>query len=523
MKPITALSLFFALAGIALADDVAKTAIEFETKIIETDTTTGNADLLSAPRVTSRVGNLARVEVVRELKLGLPGSKVEDATHTVQTGLTVDVTGWLEGDQIVVRGTVSLRELGKLHDASEDPKLTPNGLWAEVRVDEIPFIFRLKSGEPTELECPSAAKSNRRLTIKLTATKYVPVNAAPLYWQAISSLPKLDDAERKLLDNRKGKPTDAERALVARAEPALKLLEEASRGDFCDWNLDLSKGPSLALPHLASLRELARLALLKARVSEAHTAVSQCESVFRLARHASKPPLLICRLVGISLESMAGGMSASQLTQWPEEVRNHLGSFLDSLPAAPSIADCAVEEAKMMSGWLEKELAAESARTGGKLDVRDWGKRLFELDGKISAENDGLYAKLVEQSGSTVEGMRKLIVGYREGGELLAKEATVPASIFAVESPKAEQRVNDAAKGNVLVATLTPSVMRARASELKGELQLALLKAALAVQRNGETALPAKLATFTRREVGFELTSLEKIDGKPVTLVVGPR
>ena len=63
--------------------------------------------------------------------------------------------------------------------------------------------------------------------------------------------------------------------------------------------------------------------------------------------------------------------------------------------------------------------------------------------------------------------------------------------------------------------------MKARESELKGETRLALLRAALEVQAKGETALPVGLATYRKTDRGFELTSKELFDGKPVVLRVG--
>lgn len=501
-----------AFVATSFAADAPKPQIIIEARFTETDAKTGTEDVLSAPRVTTREGQAATIEIVREMLMSVADTQVKDAATKFKTGVELDVSGWIEGENLILRGAATVRELGG------DIVSTKDGSWAHLRTDEVPFVLRLKNGEPRQLPISASARSDRKLKIEITARKHVPVNASPLYWQAFAAMPKLNDTEEKLLNSKTA--GDAERALVTKAEAALKLMNEASHADYCDWNLDLSKGPSLQLPHLATARELAKLALLKARLSEARDAIEQQESVLRMARHVGASPLLVSRLVDLSIEAMAIDSVASMLPGWPEEVSNHAGSMLSALGTTPTIADGVAEEGKSMSTWLSNELDAE-LKKGGALDVRAWLSRMLSPAGSNSEQ---VLAEL-EKSGPLPKDaaeVRRLIDDYRTQLKEIARVAALPRELLTKEAPALEQKLGGTPR-NVFTALLAPAVLKARESELKGELRLALLRAALDVQEKGESALPANFATYRKTERGFELTSKELFSGKPVVLTVGPR
>lgn len=502
--------LFFVTSALA-ADSAPPAFIEVEARFSETDPKTGMTDLLSAPRVSTRPGNRAQIEITREVRLELPETKIKDATMTVNTGVVLDFTGWLEDGLIILSGTA------RLPDLDGNVKSSPNGSWAHLRVDEVPFILRVKDGEPWELPIASTARGDRGLTIKITAKKHVPVNASPLYWQAFAVMPKLDEAEKKLLDSKS--VGDSERALVARAEPALNLLEEASHADYCEWNLDLSKGPSLPLPHLATARELARLALLKARLSESRVAIAQQQAVLRMARDVGASPLLICRLVDLAIESMAIDSLASMFPEWPEEVRNYAGSMISALPSVPKIADDVAAEGKSMSAWLSNELEAE-LKKGGVFDARAWIGRLLAPSG---AETEKALQQIDQTSSWPKDAaeVRQLIDRYRVLMEESAELVRLPHAEMKEKERAFQEKHKTEAQWNVLIGLLVPSFQKAREREVRAETHLALLKAALEVQAKGDAALADDLATYAKTERGFTLTSKELFDGKPVVLTVG--
>lgn len=510
----------FALLAASFAAEAPKPQIIIEARFTETDVKTGKEDVLSSPRITTRDGQAAKIEIAHEMMMSVPETTLKDATMKFQTGVELEMIGWIEGDGLILRGTATIRELdGKI-------AATKDGGWAHLRTDEVPFVLRFKDGEPRQLPISTSARSDRKLKIELTTKKHVPVNASPLYWQAFAAMPKLSDAEKKLLDSKTA--GEAERALVAKADAALKLLAEASRADFCDWNLDLTKGPSLALPHLATARELAKLALLQARLNAAAGGRESDPqvplSVMILARHVGSSPLLVSRLVDLSIEAMAIDEFAAILPRLSEQGRqvvqlraiDYLGDV-----SSVSIADCVAEEGKAMSAWLSNELDAE-LKKGGALDVRAWLSRILAPGGSNSEQ---MLAEL-EKTGplpKDAEEVRRLIDDYRAQMKELARVIGLPRDQISKEAAALEQKLGAGKPRNVFIALLAPSFLKAREAELKGERRLALLRAALDVQAKGETALPADLATFRKTEHGFELTSKELFDGKPVVLTVGPR
>jgi hypothetical protein len=351
------------------------------------------------------------------------------------------------------------------------------------------------------------------------------VNAATVYREAFAAMPKLDAAEeRKLFDARSATPTPAERALVVKAEPALKLAAEASRVRTCDWNLNLNEGPMLALPHLGLMQNLAALALLKARLVDPRTAVEQHEMVLRMARHTASTPLLLSRLVGISIEAKGMTSIASMLPSWDAELRHRLRLMIKGgLDPAPSVSDCVVAETKGMSAWFSNALEAEVKKRGASFSARAW------LEGSTKATVQSLDEAL-KQSGQTQDSLpkdaaeaRQMIVTYRTQMLEFARILALPSDAMDKEAAAFEQKLKMDTGRNFLTALMAPPIINVRMNELKAANMTALMLAAFDVQARGESALPAQLATYRKTNGGFELTGKELFKGKPFVLTVGPK
>ena len=356
------------------------------------------------------------------------------------------------------------------------------------------------------------------------AAKQRGVNAATLYRQAFAAMPKLDDAERKLLDPKSNAPIEATRALVAKAEPALKLSAEASGVSFCDWNLDLREGPMLGLPHLGLLQDLARLALLKARVSDARTAVEQHEAVLRMARHAASAPLLIPRLVSISIEAMGTTSIAFMLPQWDETFRNRLRSLVTSgLDPVPSVRDCTTWEANMMSAWLSNALDEASKKNGASFAADAWLEKITTT----SAEKFDEELKRAGQTRSSLPkdaaGVRRWISTFHAKLLELARIIALPRDAMEKEVVAFQGKLKTEAERNLFVGEMVPAVLKSRNDELKMENMTALLRVAFDIVAKGESALPPGLATYRKTDGGFDLTSKELFRGKPIVFAVGKR
>jgi len=509
------LLLLLAAAVPAFAANPPKPQIEISARFTEIEMKTGKTELLSAPRITTKDGCRARIELVDEFILEVPGAAIPEARLPVSKGISLDMTPWIDGDHVILSGTAEVREL------DGEVKTGADGKWAHLRVDTVPFSLRLKNGEPRNLPLSSSVKPGRKLTIQIAATKRVPVNASAIYWRAFAALPKLDDVERKLLDAKSSDPGAAERALAGKADAALKLLAEASNADFCDWSLDLTKGPALQLPHLAPMRDLAKLALLQARFDEPAEAVRRHVAVLRMARHVGTTPLLICRLVDLSIEALAIDSAAALLPRLDATQRDMIGSTFAYLEAVPSISDGVAAEGRNLSAWLAAELDAALKKSGASFDARAW---LREVLAPAGTDTAAALEQLDRQGAVWAKdeaAVRQMIEGYRSQMEELARIIGLPHEKMKKEVPAFEQKLKAAGEKNVFVTLLAPAVWRARESELKGELRLVLLRVAVEVQAKGETALPADRAAYRKTDGGFELTSTAQFDGKPVVLRVG--
>ena len=133
-----------ALALPAIAAEAPPAQIVIAARFTEADPKSGKTDVLSSPRVATREGLAAKIEIARESMLTVPDAKVNGASLKFQTGVELDVTGWIDGEGLILRGTATVREL------NGEIAMTRDGAWAHLRADEIPFVLRFKNGEPRQ-------------------------------------------------------------------------------------------------------------------------------------------------------------------------------------------------------------------------------------------------------------------------------------------------------------------------------------------------------------------------------------
>ena len=98
-------------------------------------------------------------------------------------------------------------------------------------------------------------------------------NAALLYWRAFAVLPKLDEKQDKTLVDVWCylKPVeDSLGPIVKMSAPALRELHRGAQQPRCVWGTPIGDGMSTLIPHGQKARELARLAVVRARWNFAH-------------------------------------------------------------------------------------------------------------------------------------------------------------------------------------------------------------------------------------------------------------
>jgi hypothetical protein len=188
-------------------------------------------------------------------------------------------------------------------------------------------------------------------------------NAAIQYWQAFAQMPKLDADQEKMLEQWNTIPLDAgAQKLVESSHSSLMYLHRGARLKRCDWGLDYNDGISLALPHLAKSRDLARLAALRARQEfergNKKGARADATAMTALARHVGRDPILVSLLVSFVIESATVDLVAPYV---PEIKAPHsqVVQLFGELPEAATVHQAVFSEKKFFSEWIVNKLTEE--------------------------------------------------------------------------------------------------------------------------------------------------------------------
>jgi hypothetical protein len=225
-------------------------------------------------------------------------------------------------------------------------------------------------------------------------------NAADSYRRAFEALPKLTEAENKLI---RGQASDVNAAALSqKLAPAMTLYRQAARLENCDWGFDFEKtGFGTELPHLSSLMQLARAAKWEAdRVKQSDPAAFAAwhDDVLRSSAHAGQGDALICGLVATAIRQRSVDALCSNLTTLPPEVLAKLGQQLDGLPPLASFQKMMLAEKAFGIDWfmrrlfeLQREQQAAAATTNFAVTLR--------LTAVVGGGPLGLKIGLEEQGG----------------------------------------------------------------------------------------------------------------------------
>ncbi|MCX7007277.1 MAG: hypothetical protein NTY53_08515 [Kiritimatiellaeota bacterium] len=189
-------------------------------------------------------------------------------------------------------------------------------------------------------------------------------NAAEIYRRAFAAMPKLSDADQKILQSQ---PNGAEAAALSqKLAPALTLYRQAANMPKCDWGIDLEKQDisfKSLLPHMAPLDQRSKVAAWEAeRVKKSDPAafVALHEDAIRSAAHAGEGWPLISGLFDAafrqrSMDALAGNLSA--LT--PEQLAK-LGAHLATLPPGADFQKALLAEKSFGIDWFMRHTVAVS-------------------------------------------------------------------------------------------------------------------------------------------------------------------
>lgn len=331
-------------------------------------------------------------------------------------------------------------------------------------------------------------------------------NAALKYWQAFAQLPQWTEQQQRIIGDWHTVPLDGDaQAIVDNSRAALQYMQRGAGMPMCNWGLDLTDGPGLLLPHLGKARELARLAGLRVRRDLARgqqaAALADINAGLALARHVGADSILISVLVQAAIESTFVDLAAEHLPELTPESLDRLSKQLVALPRGGTVKGSMQIERAHLVDWLRGNLESE-----GAVASMPEMKPLLDAVGTVAAV--------------------ALLIRYGKFYEEAEQVANLPAGKQHAAFTALEKKYAD----NPFAKLLTPAYSRAFDVENKAKARLAMLQAAIAVRQGGREKLatvpdPFGQGEFTYRERphGFELESKLVVEGKSVTLVVGPR
>ena len=506
------------------------TQIQIEAKV--TQTTDGKTEVLSAPRVTTLSGQQAIVEIGTELKLRLPtttpastgSSGTEGANErtklTLDTGVKLDVTPVVEGESIQLKGRLDVCKTEGTSTSAD-----PVGAYAQTKTITLAFVVKAQSGKPFDLKLPVAPGSGKDglIALQLTASLVKPEpDAAAIYWQAFAAMPELSEPEKQLLQIKGDKPLDtaAAKKLVDRFDNSLHLVVEGSLSPTCDWGLKLERGLSLALPHLTKAMAISRVLRLRARLrleaGDPAGGSADLLALFRLGAHVGEPPLAICNMVRIAIDSMAVDTAARFLPKFDRPALEALASGT-AIPPVHRAAETAAFEMKFSLPWMRNLLtAAKGGDPAAVKQVQDAGLSDSSVVGK-EATPESMLAMLKTVESDYSELIKLLELPYPKAG----------AGIAAFNKKLIENRAT-----HPLSVALIPAFEGMLTKEYVMQARTAMFSAAVAAVINHPAGFTSALATardpfrdgpFECSPVpgGVELKSKLTDHGKPVTLFVG--
>jgi hypothetical protein len=343
-------------------------------------------------------------------------------------------------------------------------------------------------------------------------------NAALKYWQAFAHLPPRNDEQQRRIGDWRATPLDAQaRRLVEDSQNSFLYLRRGAALPRCDWSLNYEDGIGLLLPQLDRSRTLTLLACLRARLALADghpaDALDDILAVFALGRHIADP-IMISLLVDYNLEQNAIDAVAMMLPKLDAAALRHVAERLDSLPTAGTLEQTLVTERDYFSSWAIRWLK-EQEQAGG--DLRAKVKSLM-----LGSESEDEIMRLVDDKSAKrlIQALEELVPFYEEQRRLVA----LPRDQFLAQWPDLEKRQS----ANATAKAMLPSVIKVVDARDRYRARFAMLKAAIAVARDGQAALAKHPDPFGRGPFeykalpkGFELQSKLTLDGKPVGLIVG--
>jgi len=185
-------------------------------------------------------------------------------------------------------------------------------------------------------------------------------NAAPLYTAAGESL-RLSPEHKTSLNSPRGGGEPLPSEVLAQNQRAIALLRRAAALPECSFNVDWSNPVYARLPHLLTMRRLARL--MSAQVAaelaagDVDRAIEDTGVLFRMSRHTAAEPVLISMMVARAMERTGYGSLAQVLARGRRTPQRE-ARMRELLPSTrwPEAASRAVRTERAAGVWIFENL-----------------------------------------------------------------------------------------------------------------------------------------------------------------------
>lgn len=346
------------------------------------------------------------------------------------------------------------------------------------------------------------------------AVKYLRADVAlrQAYPLEPDAAPALEEALRSPLDPRDEK-------LIAASSEALTEFQHASTLGTCDWELSVSDGPNANTSHRGAIRELVAVAGIRARLRfrerQTKEGLRDWLAAYAAARQLSTDGTIASVLISYKLvrelsdilESELGNLSPSELDLLEDGTRR---------PPFGITMQSAIAREKLDRNDLADIVAVANTREEA-VNVLTAGVPTLKGNEKKAEE-------IIDGCGGSVEGLRICI---RKQSEFYAEWKSRWSETPGEFEADYNAAFITASRSNPIIAEFTPSLSRLRWAEAYSQTRSMLLRAAIAVQRDGASALDAILDpstgarfTYSRQERGFRLESQVKDNGTPLSITV---
>jgi hypothetical protein len=253
-------------------------------------------------------------------------------------------------------------------------------------------------------------------------------------------------------------PPEFQEARKAVSPEALADYIHASTAETCDFQLDMSKGPYLLMPHLGLIRDLARAARIEARArlmdGKADEAADLIAAMFRSSGHVAADGILINSLVSVAI-----AVQAAQETQvlaasgkLSDKAREQILAAIKSLDAKDpfNMLGAMKGESRMFLPWIRTQIGPAG------------GADLVRIAKELHGKDDPSFAQIGRMSPEEAKA---------ELDRLEAYYAKVISAWTAPEPVPAIQKLDEEAKSGAhgfFAQTMAPALTKARESEQKG-------------------------------------------------------